>query len=95
MKIKKKILILGSTGSIGKSTLKVIKNYPTEIEIVCMSSNKNFRKLYKQAVLFNVKNLIINDPRSFLKAKNLLKKKKINLFPNISEYLKKNKKKLI
>ena len=32
MKIKK-ILILGSTGSIGKSTLKVIKNYQNKIKI--------------------------------------------------------------
>ncbi len=93
MKIKK-ILILGSTGSIGKSTLKVIKNYRNNIEIVCMSSNKNFKKLYRQAELFNVQNLIINDSKSFLKAKSFLKKKKINLFPSISEYLKKNKKKI-
>jgi 1-deoxy-D-xylulose-5-phosphate reductoisomerase len=94
MKIKKKILILGSTGSIGKSTLKVIKNYSKKIEIVCMSTNKNFKKLSRQAELFNVKNLIINDNSSFLKAKIILRKKKINLFPNISEYLKKNKKKI-
>ena len=90
----KKILILGSTGSIGKSTLKVIKNYSNKIEIVCMSSNKNFKKLFRQAELFNVKNLIINDYNSFLKAKSALRKKTINLFPNISEYLKKNKKKI-
>ena len=93
MKIKK-ILILGSTGSIGKSTLKVIKNYQNKIEIVGMSSNKNFKKLYRQAKLFNVQNLIINDSKSFLKAKSFLRKKKINLFPSISEYLKKNKKKI-
>ena len=94
MKIKKKILILGSTGSIGKSTLNVIKKYPNKIEIVCMSSNKNFKKLFKQAKLFNVTNLIINDSSSFLKAKSFLRKKKINLFKNISEYLKINKAKI-
>ncbi len=94
MKIKKKILILGSTGSIGKSTLKVIKNYTNKVEIVCMSSNKNFKRLFKQAELFNVKNLIINDYNSYYKAKNFFRKKKFNLFPNISEYLKKNKKKI-
>jgi len=93
MKIKKKILILGSTGSIGKSTLKVIKNYINKVEIVCMSSNKNFKRLFKQAELFNVKNLIINDYNSYYKAKGFFRKKKFNIFPNISEYLKKNKKK--
>ena len=55
------VVILGSTGSIGKSTLKVIKNYPTEIEIVCMSSNKNFRKLYKSCGCIDKKILSIRN----------------------------------
>ncbi|WP_232311397.1 1-deoxy-D-xylulose-5-phosphate reductoisomerase [Candidatus Pelagibacter sp. RS40] len=93
MKIKK-ILILGSTGSIGKSTLNVIKKYKSEIKIVCLSSNKNYKKLYKQSKLFNVKNLIITDYKYFLKSKEYFKNKKINIFPNVSEYLKKNKKKI-
>ncbi|ARJ49782.1 1-deoxy-D-xylulose 5-phosphate reductoisomerase [Candidatus Pelagibacter sp. RS40] len=90
----KKILILGSTGSIGKSTLNVIKKYKSEIKIVCLSSNKNYKKLYKQSKLFNVKNLIITDYKYFLKSKEYFKNKKINIFPNVSEYLKKNKKKI-
>ena len=95
MKYKKKILILGSTGSIGNSTLNVINSYKNEIDILCLSSNKNFQLLYKQARLFNVKNLIINDIEYFLKAKKYLKKTKIQLFLNISDFLKINKKKLI
>ena len=91
MKIKK-ILILGSTGSIGKSTLNVIKKYKSEIKIVCLSSNKNYKKIYKQSKLFNVKNLIITDYKYFLKSKEYFKNKKINIFPNVSEYLKKIKK---
>ena len=91
---KKKILILGSTGSIGISSLNVIKNYKKKIDIVCLSSNKNYKKLYKQSILYNVSNLIINDYKYYLKAKNLFKNKKINLYPNISEYIKKNKKKI-
>ena len=91
---KKKILILGSTGSIGKSTLNVLGNYKNKIEILCLSTNKNFRKLYKQSKLFNVKNLIINDPDHFFKAKKFFKFRKIKIFPNVSEFLKKNKKKI-
>ena len=94
MKYKKKILILGSTGSIGNSTLNVINSYKNEIDILCLSSNKNFQLLYKQARLFNVKNLIINDIEYFLKAKKYLKKTKIQLFLNISDFLKINKKKI-
>ena len=91
---KKKILILGSTGSIGKSTLNVLGNYKNKIEILGLSTNKNFRKLHKQSKLFNVKNLIINDPDHFFKAKKFFKFKKIKLFQNVSEFLKKNKKKI-
>ena len=91
---KKKILILGSTGSIGKSTLNVLGNYKNKIEILGLSTNKNFRKLHKQSKLFNVKNLIINDPDHFFKAKKFFKFKKIELFQNVSEFLKKNKKKI-
>ena len=94
MKIKKKILILGSTGSIGKSTLKVVGNYKNEIEILCLSSNKNYKLLYEQSKLFGVKNLIVNDSEYFHKAKKYLRNKKINLFSNILEFLKKNKKKI-
>ena len=69
MKIKKKILILGSTGSIGKSSLKVVKNFKNQIDIICLSSNKNYKILNKQSKLFNVKNLIIHDIEYYYKAK--------------------------
>ncbi len=94
MNTKKKILILGSTGSIGKSTLNVIRRYKSKIKISCLSSNKNYKKLYQQSQEFNVKNLIINDHFSYLKAYKLFKNKKIRIFKNISDYLKKNKNKL-
>tara|TARA_B000000557_G_scaffold142635_1_gene115807 strand:- start:3277 stop:4455 length:1179 start_codon:yes stop_codon:yes gene_type:complete len=93
MKNKKKILILGSTGSIGKSSLNVIKRYQNKLKILCLSSNKNYKKLYKQSQLFNVKNLIIDDYLSFSKARKFFKNKKINIFNNLSDYLKKNKSK--
>ena len=64
---KKKILILGSTGSIGNSTLNVLGNYKNKIEILCLSTNKNFRKLYKQSKLFNVKKLFLLHKRLEIK----------------------------
>ncbi len=91
---KKKILILGSTGSIGKSSLNVIKNYKNKLKIVCLSSNKNYKKLYNQSKLFNVKNLIINNKNTLIKAKKYFKKKNIKIYPNVNEYLKKNKNKI-
>ncbi len=62
--MKKKILLLGSTGSIGKSSLNIIRNYQSKLEIVALSTNKNVRFIIKQSKEFGVKNLIINDFKS-------------------------------
>ena len=41
--MRKKILLLGSTGSIGRSSLNIIRNYKSKLEIVALSTNKNIR----------------------------------------------------
>ena len=80
--MKKKIAILGSTGSIGKSTLDLIKKDKTNFEVVLLTSHKNIKELDKQAKIFNVKNLIITDYKSFISLKRKYKKKKIRIFNN-------------
>ncbi len=94
MNSKKNIAILGSTGSIGKSTLNVIKRHKKRVKIVCLSTNKNYKLLYKQCILYNVKNLIISDSNYYQRAKNHIKNNKIKIFKNISEFLIKNKSKI-
>ena len=89
--MKKKILLLGSTGSIGKSSLDIIRNYKSKLEIVALSTNKNVRLIVKQAKEFNVKNIIINDLQSYKKILNDGLNKKIRIFNNISDFLKINK----
>jgi len=89
--MKKKILLLGSTGSIGKSSLNIIRNYKSKLEIVALSTNKNVRLILKQANEFNVKNIIINDLQSYKKILNDGLNKKIRIFNNISDFLKINK----
>ena len=71
--MKKNIAILGSTGSIGKSLIKIIKKDKKKFNIILLSANKNYKDILKQAKILNVKNLIIADKDSFLK----LKKKKL------------------
>ena len=56
-----KIAILGSTGSIGKSTLDVIRKDKNFFEVVLLSANNNYKKLIKQAKEFNVKNVLIKN----------------------------------
>ena len=65
--MKKKLLLLGSTGSIGKSSLNIIRNYKSKLAIVALSTNKNIRLIVKQSKEFKVKNLIINDYESYKK----------------------------
>ena len=56
--MKKKIAILGSTGSIGKSLLKTILKNKDDFEIILLSANYNYKELLKQCNLFNVKNVL-------------------------------------
>ena len=80
--IKKKIAILGSTGSIGKSLLKIIKKDKVNFQIKLLSANKNYKELFKQAKFFKVKNVILTDKKTFLKCKSIFKKNKINIYNN-------------
>ena len=76
--MKKKIAILGSTGSIGKSLIDIIKKDKKNFDIILLTANKNYKELYKQSKLLNVKNLIITDSKGFNFLKN--KNKKINIY---------------
>ena len=91
--MKKKIAILGSTGSIGKSLLSLIRKDKNK-EIILLSANKNYRELIKQAKEFNVKNIIISDKKNYDKLKNNNKYKNINIFNNYSCFKKIFKKKI-
>ncbi len=76
--MKKKIAILGSTGSIGKQTLEIIKKDKKNFKVILLTADKNIKLLSKQINEFKVKNIIIKDTNNFEK----LKKKYRNL--NIS-----------
>ena len=78
--MNKKIIILGSTGSIGKTLLKILKNEKKNIKIELLTANKNYKELLKQVRLFNVKNLIVTDAKAYTKIKKKLNKKKIKIF---------------
>ena len=83
--MKKKIAILGSTGSIGQSTLEVIKKDKNNFEIVFLSANNNYKKLIQQAKSFKVQNVLIQNEKFYLKVKDSLKKTKTRVYSgNIS-----------
>jgi 1-deoxy-D-xylulose-5-phosphate reductoisomerase len=78
----KKIAILGSTGSIGSSLIKVIKKDKKNFKIELITANKNYKKLINQVKFFKIKNVIITDQSSFLKVKKFFRNKKINIYNN-------------
>jgi 1-deoxy-D-xylulose-5-phosphate reductoisomerase len=45
----KRIAILGSTGSIGRSTLSIVESYPKRFEVVSMAAGKNLDTAFEQA----------------------------------------------
>jgi 1-deoxy-D-xylulose-5-phosphate reductoisomerase len=75
--MKKKIAILGSTGSIGKYTLEVINKDKKNFDIVLLTANNNYRKLIQQAKQFQAKNVLIKNKNFYSKVKNSLKKTKV------------------
>ena len=65
--------ILGSTGSIGKSLLKIINKDKSSFRIKLLTANKNYKQLLNQAKLFNVKNVILTDIKIYELKKKYLK----------------------
>ena len=92
--MKKKIAILGSTGSIGKTLIEIIKKEKKNFEIVLLSADENYKQLLKQAKTYKVKNLIITNKDSFLKIKNKKISKNIKIFNNFESFKKIFKKKI-
>jgi len=92
--MKKKIIILGSTGSIGKTTLNIINKNKKDFEVILLSAHKNIQKLINQSKKFKVKNLVITDKKKYLIIKKKLHKEKINIFNDFNSFFKsfKNKK---
>ena len=92
--MKKKIAILGSTGSIGKCLIDLVKKDKKNFEIILLSADANYKDLLKQAKFFKVKNLIITNKKSFYKIKKNSYSKKIKIYNNFDGLKKIFKKKL-
>ena len=72
----KNIFLLGSTGSIGDSTLKILKKNKKKFNIKLLSTNENVEKIFNQAIEFNVKQVVIFNKQKYLKYNQRFKKKK-------------------
>jgi 1-deoxy-D-xylulose-5-phosphate reductoisomerase len=92
--MKKKIAILGSTGSIGKSTIDILRKDKKNFDVVLLTTNNNYREILKQAKEFKARNIIINNKKYYLSLKKKLKNNKINIFNNFQSFNNKFKSKI-
>ena len=91
--MKKKIAILGSTGSIGKTLIEIIKKDKKNFDVILLTADKNYKEILKQAKILKVKNLIITNKKAYL---NLSRNKlgNIKIFNNYDCFNKIFKKKI-
>tara|TARA_B110000211_G_scaffold96054_1_gene112049 strand:- start:7136 stop:8299 length:1164 start_codon:yes stop_codon:yes gene_type:complete len=80
---KKTIAILGSTGSIGQSTLDIISK-TKKFKVKVLIANKNYLKLISQIKVFKPSLVVVNNKDIFLKIKKKYKNKSLVILNNIS-----------
>ena len=90
--MKKKIAVLGSTGSLGKILCNYISKNLNRYDVNLLVANKNVSELLSQAKKLKVKNIIIYNKEIFKKFSN--KKLKFNIFNNIEDFQNTNKGKI-
>ena len=69
---KRRVVLLGSTGSIGCSTLKVARELPGEIEIIALAACGNIEKLAAQARETGVRHVALYDASKEAALRSLL-----------------------
>ncbi len=80
----KNIVILGSTGSIGKQTVEVVKNNPQKFKVLGLSGRSNFELVAEQAQELKVAAVAMSDPIAAKKVKALLRDTAIRIFEGMA-----------
>ena len=62
MSERKRIVVLGSTGSIGRQTLDVVAQHPDKLEVVALAAHGSVDGLLAQARAFGVRHVALGDP---------------------------------
>ena len=69
---RKRVLLLGSTGSIGLSAQKVARDIPERMEIVGMAAARSAEAMAEQAAAFGVRHLALTDPASAARLRGMV-----------------------
>ena len=84
MENKRRIAILGSTGSIGQQTLDVVRQHPDLFEVELITANNSSSLLISQALEFDVNNVVICNGSKYREVADALQDKGIKVFSGIS-----------
>ena len=89
----KDIFLLGSTGSIGDTTLNILKKDKKNFKVNLLTTHSNINKIYKQALQFEVNKVVIFNKNEFFKNYKKFEKKKIKVYNSIQDAFKTDKRK--
>jgi len=76
-----RVVILGSTGSIGIQALEEIRRYPDRFEVIALGAGKNVELLAQQAQEFKVADLAVAGPEEAQKLTKLLPRARVRYGP--------------
>ena len=80
---KRRIAILGSTGSIGTQSLDVIRRHPDMFEVELISARRNVDLLTKQAIEFDAANVVICEESKYKETADALQDKGIKVWSGV------------
>ena len=83
MENKRRIAILGSTGSIGRQTLDVVRQHPDLFEVELITANNSSGTLIEQALAFDVNNAVICNEGKYREVADALQNRGIKVFAGI------------
>lgn len=73
--MQKRLTLLGSTGSIGESTLDVVERHPDRFKVYALTAHRNGEKLVEQCVRFQPEVAVVGDANTAAKVAAALQAK--------------------
>lgn len=84
--MKKRLAILGSTGSIGTQALEIVRAHPHLFVVEVLTANNNAELLIQQALTYSPSKVVIANPEKYHQVSNALQKSGIEVYAG-TEYL--------
>ena len=80
---QKSVLLLGSTGSVGTSTLSVIDNLPEELKITALAGGRQWEKMLEQTLRYSPEAVSLSDPSAAAKLESALQRRQLAKQPRV------------